>query len=133
MMKTIGMVGFTKRAVAFFIFSAVVCFSLNLNAQFVADGETAVLDGLYTNIDDVVTVGTNGSFTLLVVTNGTVVTNSGLVKIGSSGLATHNRIVVDGPGSAWYNNNTFNVGYLGSYNELDILDGGAVTNVYTYL
>jgi hypothetical protein len=51
-------------------------------AQLVADGETNVLDGVITNIAGDVTVGTNGSFTLLMMTNGAALTNSGNGYVG---------------------------------------------------
>src|ERR1041384_767494 len=45
-------------------------------AQVVNDGETNTLDGVTSNVSGTVTMGTNGSFTLLVLTNGALLSNT---------------------------------------------------------
>ena len=99
-------------------------------AQLVADGQTNVLNGVATNITGGITVGTNGSFTLLIVTNGATVTNSsGNAIVGSNASASTNRVVVTDPSSLWQSAGNFYVGEGGSANELDILNGGLVLDV----
>ena len=58
-----------------------------LNAQLVADGATNTLSNVTTNIPGSVTVGANGSFTLLVLSNNCLVTNSGVGAIGQNTTA----------------------------------------------
>ena len=100
-------------------------------AQLVADGQTNVLDGVATNVAGGIIVGTNGAFTLLVITNGATVTNSsGNAIIGYNGAAQGNRVVVTGTGSIWNDSGEFHIGDGGSSNELDILNGGLVADVY---
>lgn len=100
---------------------------LFVRAQFVADGQADFLDGITTNIAGTVTIGTNGSFTLLVVTNGSIVTNtSGPLIIGANSSATSNALVVTGPGSMW-NGSSFQVGGSGSFNQLSVLNGATAT------
>jgi len=111
-----------------------LCAPLVLRAQLVADGQTTVLSAVMTTIASDVTVGTNGSATLLVVTNGARMTNSGMVSIGFNSTAENNRVAVSGAGSIWNNTGiSFNVGYGGSFNELDITGGGTVVDGSGYI
>lgn len=103
-------------------------------AQLVADGQTAIYDGVSTNISGGITIGTNGSFTLLVLTNGAKVTNtSGSTIIGNNALAKTNSVVVTGSGSLWQTASGFYVGNGGPASELDILNGGTVFDTVGYL
>ena len=63
----------------------------NLSAQLVADGATAIISAHATNITSDLIVGTNGSFTTLVITNAGSVTNSGNGIIGQNSGARTNR------------------------------------------
>jgi T5SS/PEP-CTERM-associated repeat protein len=108
----------------------IILFALSLptliRAQLVADGQTNVLSGVVSNISQQVIVGTNGSFTLLVLTNGSSLSNTtGDVRIGLNSSAQSNRVIVSG--SQWFS--AIVVGLGGSGNELDILDGGIVSGV----
>lgn len=94
--------------------------------QLVADGQTNVLAGVATNFAGGVTIGTNGVLTLLVVTNGSTVGSGGTVVIGYNALAQSNRVVVTGTGSSLTGSSIFS-GQNGSANELDILNGAAVS------
>lgn len=98
-----------------------------VRAQLVADGQTNVLDGMAANFIGSITVGTNGSFTLLILTNGATVTSgNGDSAIGYNASAETNRVVVTGSGSFWNNKDPIYVGQNGSFSELDILNGGVV-------
>jgi len=100
-------------------------------AQLVADGQTNVLDNVATNLTGGIIVGTNGSFTLLVITDGATVTNtSGNAVIGLNSAAQSNQVTITGTGSSWSSAADFHVGDAGSFNELDILGGGNATAIY---
>ncbi len=96
------------------------------HAQLVADSQTNVLDGAVTNILAALTVGTNGSWTVLVVSNAAAVTATDGVIIGENASAQSNRVIVTGSGSLLNCTAGFYVGENGSANELDVLNGGAV-------
>src|SRR5438093_6101675 len=59
-------------------------------AQVVNDGATATLNHITNTISGGVTVGTNGPFTLLILTTGTLLTNSGNGPIGLNAGANYN-------------------------------------------
>src|SRR5436190_12084386 len=99
--------------------------SKSTGAQLVADGTTNVLDGISTNIAGSISIGTNGSFTLLVLTNGATASISATGSIGFNVSARSNSLVVVGPGSVW-SNASLSLG-SGSFNQLSILNGGVVT------
>ena len=71
-------------------------------------------------------VGTNGSFNLLVISNGAVATCR-LRYIGFDATASNNVVVVTGTNSSLNSINTY-VGIAGSGNQLVISNGGQVTN-----
>lgn len=97
-------------------------------AQLVADGQTNVLDNVVTNVTGGLIVGNFGSFTLLVITNGAMVTNtSGTSAIGNAASANTNHVVVTGAGSVVNNIGTIYIGASGSANELDVVNGGVFT------
>lgn len=99
-----------------------------VRAQLIADGDTNILDNVVTNITGSVNVGTNGSFTLLMVTNGAVVTTTDSTDIALNVGASSNNVVVSGAGSQWICPGWFTIGDRGSFNTLQILDGAYVTN-----
>ena len=61
-----------------------------LRAQIVADGTTNTLSNVTTNFTGDVTVGTNGSFTLLVLSDNARLTNSAHGVIGRNATAKSN-------------------------------------------
>jgi T5SS/PEP-CTERM-associated repeat protein len=116
-----------------FILLLAFCLPLILHAQFVADGQTFVFDGVATTVSGI-NVGTNGNFTLLVVTNGARVTNNaGRVVIGVNATALSNHIAISGSGTLLKNNNDTYVGDNGSFNDLEVKDGATVTNSLCYV
>src|SRR5881394_4033005 len=84
-------------------FSATVLLGLALSAraQVVADGETNTLDNVITSIAGDVTVGTVGSFTGLLLTNGAILTNTGAGAIGLNTGANSNFFFLRGPNTRW--------------------------------
>ncbi|HLX71218.1 MAG TPA: hypothetical protein VKV04_16455, partial [Verrucomicrobiae bacterium] len=109
-----------------------------VRGQLVADGQTNILNNVITNISGNLTVGTNGSFTLLVVTNGSTVSNStdgAIVSIGANASAQSNRLIITDPGTSWtaIEKVTSSVGQSGSANELDILNGAKAINFASYI
>lgn len=102
----------------------------SLHAQLVADGASTAINGTKTNITGDLVVGTNGSFTTLIITNAGGVTNSGNGVIGQSFGANTNRVIVTDLNSAWTIGGNLNFGVLGSYSQLIITNGGKVENNY---
>jgi T5SS/PEP-CTERM-associated repeat protein len=105
---------------------AAISISLKARCQLVDDGSTNILDGVSTNLNVPVYVGSNAPFTMLVLTNGATVTNIfGSLNIGYNAGANSNSVIMGGPGTVW-TNFASRVGYNGSYNRLSILDGAVV-------
>lgn len=102
--------------------------ALPLHAQLVADGATATINTTSTNVTGNLTIGTNGSFTSLVITNGGAVTNSSSGIIGLNVTSKTNRVVVTGTNSIWDIGTTLVVGSAGSANLLLVTNGGLVAN-----
>ena len=103
--------------------------AFSLRAQLVADGETNVIDGISTNLS-VLTVSTNGAFTMLVLTNGAKInplSSGALVTIGATSNANYNQFILTGSNSfAGYS--TVRVGNAGSFNLLSITNGARLVN-----
>jgi T5SS/PEP-CTERM-associated repeat protein len=110
--------------------AVLLAFELAARAQLVADGDTAIIDGISTNLaDSDLTVGTNGSYTLLVLTNsGTVTDTNGY--IGYSAGANNNQVTVTDTGSLWTNSGGLAVGSSGSSNTLLLSKGGQVASTF---
>jgi fibronectin-binding autotransporter adhesin len=108
-------------------------FAASAQAQLVADGTTNSVDGISLGLIGDVTVGTNGSLTLLVVTNGGMLANSENIIISASITAQSNYVVVAGPGSSWTSTGECHAGDTGAFSGLEILDGGRVTNSFGYI
>ncbi len=100
----------------------------SLHAQLVADGTTASINAVTTNITGNLTIGTNGSFTTLVITNAGAVTNSGNGVIGQNSSARTNQVIVTGANSRWGVGGNLNFGVLGSFSRLIVTNGGRVEN-----
>src|SRR6185295_10449604 len=107
---------------------AVLLTGAPLRAQLVADGATATINGSSTNITGVLTIGTNGSFTTLIITNVGTVTNTGNGIIGQNASANTNKVIVTDAGSIWNIGGNLNFGFLGSYGLLIVTNGGRVEN-----
>jgi T5SS/PEP-CTERM-associated repeat protein len=99
---------------------------VHLHAQLVADGTTAFINGTSVNLTGNLVVGTNGSFTTLVITNTGAVTNSGTSYIGLNPTARTNRVIVTGANSDWNIGGNLDFGDYGSYSQLIVTNGGRV-------
>ncbi|MBI3879494.1 MAG: hypothetical protein HY301_05455 [Verrucomicrobia bacterium] len=99
-------------------------------AQVVQDGHTNTLDSVTNVIAGNVTVGTNGSNTGLVLTNGALLTNSGTGTIGLNAGANSNTVAVQGTNAGWSLGGELDVGTSGSFNSFLIANGGTVANAF---
>ena len=80
---------------------AALCGAEGVSAQVVSDGATNTLNNVTNTIPGDVTVGTNGSFTLLILTNGALLTNSGNGFIGRNAGANSNTVWLTGANTRW--------------------------------
>ena len=79
-------------------------------------------------------VGSRGSSTSLVISNGGRVTNSGSYgSIGDRSTSDNNSVLVTGSGSRWTMDVEFYLGDDGSSNSIVISDGGALENTVGYI
>jgi T5SS/PEP-CTERM-associated repeat protein len=103
--------------------------------QLVSDGQTRVINNATNAVTGDLTVGTNGSFTALILTNHGVVIHSGFGCIGLNSSARSNRVEITGSGSRWEGSNGLAVGRSGSFNRLLVAEGGVVwtTNAFCYI
>jgi fibronectin-binding autotransporter adhesin len=113
-------------------FGTLLCAALLLSgpaarAQLVTDGGTTVIN-FSTNITGTVDIGTSADNTLLVITNGGDVRNTGIAYIGHNAGSEFNRVFVNGIGSYWSNVSDLFIGFEGANNSLFIQNGGTVSN-----
>jgi fibronectin-binding autotransporter adhesin len=112
-----------------FILSALAAFGSRIaQAQLVADGSTNIISGYTTNVAGDLIVGTNGSFTRLLITSAGVVTNTGNGYIGQNFGASSNQVEVSDINSSWQVASNLWVGNLfgGICNELVISNGASM-------
>src|SRR5207302_91023 len=99
-----------------------------LHAQVVADGATTTLNNVTSNINGTVTIGTNGSFTLLILTNAALLTNSGNGVIGRNVGANSNTVRLVSANTRWLMSLDHFVGSNGAFNRLIVSNGARVEN-----
>ncbi len=116
-----------RSVLGFLLLCAVCLLALSARAQVVSDTTTNTLNNVTNIVAGNVVIGTNGSFTLLTITNGAVLTNSGSGFTGLNAGANSNRLVVTGTNSAWRVGLDLMIGLSGSGNQLIISNGGVVT------
>jgi len=102
-------------------------------AQLVADGATNTLSNVTTNITGDVTVGTNLSFTLLILSDNALLTNSVNGIIGRNDTARSNEVRLVSPSARWRMGNALFVGNSGSANRLVVSNGAVVADVDGFL
>jgi len=94
----------------------------------VNDGATATLNHVTNTITGNVTIGTNSPFTLLILTNAALLTNSGTGVIGLNASANSNSVRLTSSNTRWLIGQDLNVGNGGSANHLVISNGARVDN-----
>src|SRR5205823_5572525 len=103
-------------------------------AQVVADGATNTLSNVTNTITGNVIVGTNGSFTLLVLSDNALLTNSAEGTIGFNTTAKSNEVRLASPSSRWQVGGTFlNVGSNGAFNRLVVSNGATVQDNFVII
>ena len=99
-----------------------------------ADGNSLVVDGpdsrLYNTIN--IHVGHQGSGNELTILNGAQVYDD-LGLLGTDNGADHNRALLDGDGSLWYNRHTFFAGNSGASNTVTVQNGAQLVNTTGYI
>ncbi|HEX5223254.1 MAG TPA: GH25 family lysozyme [Verrucomicrobiae bacterium] len=102
-----------------------------LCAQLVNDGATNVLSNITNNTANI-TIGTNGSFTLLVLSNNTLLNNTVTAVIGRNASAQSNEVHITGATARW-NIGAFGslfVGSNGPSSRLTVSDGGTLQGFF---
>src|SRR3989442_8800079 len=89
-----------------------------LRAQIVADGATNTLSNVTTNITGDVTLGTNGAFTLLVISDNALLTNSVNGIIGRNATAKSNEVHLLSASARWQMGGSLYVGSNGASSRL---------------
>jgi len=97
-----------------------------LCAQLVNDGATNILANVTNILSGGVVVGTNGSFTLLVLSNNCLLTNSANGIISLNATAKSNEVRLVGPNARWLMGGSLYVGDGGAFNRLLVSNGGMV-------
>lgn len=116
-----SVIGNTVKNQNYFTLAAAVLllgFGSALQAQLVADGATNSLSTITNTFTGSVTVGTNGSFTLLVLGNNALLTNSTEGTIGMNPSARSNAVQLLGSGARWLMGGSLFVGFNSGGNQL---------------
>ena|SRR5437773_1520567 len=118
---TFSLWGSGFRALAFTFL--VLAHASPVRAQVVADGATNTLSNVTNSITGDVTVGTNGSFTLLVLSDTALLTNSANGFIGRNLTAKSNEVRLLSPSARWQMGGTLFVGSSVSFSRLIVSNG----------
>ncbi len=94
-----------------------------LHAQIVADGATNTLSNVTNTFTGSVIIGTNGSFTLLVLSDNALLTNSANGIIGRNSTATSNEVRLISSTSRWRMGGSLFVGSNGVSSRLVVSNG----------
>jgi len=97
-------------------------------AQIVNDGATNTLSNVTNTFTGDVTVGTNGSFTLVVLSDNSLLTNSGSGIIGLNATARSNEVRLISPSARWRMGGLLFLGSSGSFNQLVVSNGASVSD-----
>jgi T5SS/PEP-CTERM-associated repeat protein len=103
-----------------------VCIVPALSAQIVADGATSTLSNVTNTFTGDVTVGTNGSFTLLILSDNSLLTNSAQGVIGRNATARSNEVRLVSASARWHLGGSLQLGINGAANRLTVTNGGVV-------
>ncbi|MCX7824555.1 MAG: hypothetical protein N2689_03255 [Verrucomicrobiae bacterium] len=113
--------------------AVIACLILSCSLVRAETGATNIINGVTTNAPGDFSVGTNGPFNALIVTNAGVLNVSGAGSIGFKLGASNNNAWIIGPASRWSNSGSFYVGNSGARNSLIITNGGRVINGNGYI
>ena len=97
-----------------------------LRAQVVNDGATNTLNNVTNTIPGDVTMGTNGSATLLIISDHALLTNWNNGNVGLNATATTNEVQLVSPTARWHMINSLFIGNSGSFNRLVVSNGATV-------
>src|SRR5580765_6359747 len=100
-----------------------------LRSQIVADGATNTLSNTTNSVPGDVIVGTNGSFTLLIISDNALLTNTVNGVIGLNGTAKSNEVRLVSPTARWFPSNQLFIGSNGSFNRLVVSNGATVRGI----
>lgn len=101
---------------------------LPLRAQLVNDGATVTLANVTNNLSGSVTVGTNGSFTRLTISDNALLSNSAFGVIGRNASAHSNEVQLGSTSARWQMGSDLFVGSNGAGNRLVVSDGAFLNN-----
>src|SRR5438093_9962234 len=118
----------TKNVLPRIVLIALLLFVPAVRAQIVADGATNTLSNVTNTFTGDVTVGTNLSFTLLVLADNALLTNSVNGVIGLNLSATSNEVRLISPTARWRMGNNLYVGSNGVANRLVVSNGAFLDN-----
>jgi T5SS/PEP-CTERM-associated repeat protein len=99
-----------------------------LGAQVVNDGATATLSNVTNSFTGTVTVGTNGAFTLLVLSDNALLTNSAHGVVGFNVTARSNEVHLVSPSARWRMGGNLFVGSNAAMNRLVVSNGAFLEN-----
>ena len=85
-----------------------------------------MINGTSTNLTGDLVIGTNGSFTTLIISGAGSVTNTGNGSIGLNSTAKTNHVLVTDPNSVWGMGGNLALGSSGSYSLLVVSNGAKV-------
>lgn len=100
----------------------------SLHAQLVADGATNTLNNVTNTFTGDMTVGTNSSFTLLILSDNALLTNSANGVIGRTATAKSNEVQLLSPTARWQMGNNLYVGSNGAFNRMVVSNGAFLNN-----
>src|SRR6059036_710707 len=115
-----------KTKIHLFLFAALLSTLLPVRAQVVNDGATNTLSNVTNTFTGDVTVGTNGSFTLLILSDNALLTNSVNGLIGRNNTANSNEVRLASPSARWFMGGSLFVGNNGAANRLVVSNGATV-------
>ena len=119
---------YARRERAGLLVLALSLVSFTMNAQVVNDGASATLANVTTNITGTVTVGTNGSFTLLTLADNALLNNSLHGIIGLNATARSNEVRLVSPTARWLMGGDLAVGSSGSFSRFVVSNGARAEN-----
>jgi T5SS/PEP-CTERM-associated repeat protein len=108
-----------------------------LCSQIVNDGATVTLSNVTNLFTNNITVGTNGPFTLLVLSDNALVTNRANVAIGVSTTAKSNEVRLVSPSARWLMGGLFAfptvyLGSNGAFNRVVVSNGATMWGAFNY-